>query len=163
MSLRQKALAVGGAIIVVALALFALLRNRADPPILIGDGSVTFQSTNISINSPTELEITKFLHKVRSITVMDATGGAGSRTIDVKQWSLTSTSGSVTITPDPQLFGLQEGVKADCPTPWNSTGTYTCIPSDNGQFTPATLKYDGGQTMLTCPSGKCQIQLEYKK
>src|ERR1700676_1551680 len=160
MSSSQKALTVGGlAILVAALVWFGFIRNRIDPPIIVGDGSITLQSLSVKMKSTTELEVTKFLHKVRTITVVDTTTGASSMPIDVKgrDWILTSASATtpVSLSPDPQLLGAQEGVKADCPTPWTSGTTYICVPADNSQLTPATLKFNKGNCPATgtptCP------------
>jgi len=173
MSSTQKAFTVAGATVVGVLALYWLLSKRADRPIIIGDSSVTFDSDAISKNSDTELEVRKFLHKVRTITVVDTTNGTLQSTTEVQgyDWTLTSASGLVVISTDPQLLGLQAGVKGDCPTAWQGGGTlYTCVPADGSKLTPATLKIQGqncpstGQPtcMLACTSGKCQISLEYR-
>jgi hypothetical protein len=177
MTSTQKAFA-GGAVAIVAVlnvvAFFHILDNN-DPPILIGDGSILFSADRIDKNSNRQLEASKILHKVYTITTVDLSpGGSPPSMIDVKgkDWTLTSASGAVVISLDPLLFGQESGVKADCSRDWNGTGTYySCDPTDGSKFTPATLKFNDGNgpasctstCTLSCMSGKCQIQLEYKR
>jgi hypothetical protein len=171
----QKTLTVTGFAVVAALLLYWLLgiANRTDPPIIVGDGSITFHADGIKKNSNTEVEALKFLHKVQSLVVVDINGGATSTPIDLKgkQWILANVSGRFMLTNDRQLLGVQEGVKGDCPTDWQGSAMdYTCVPMDGSQLTPATLTIMGencpttGQPTctLTCGSGKCQVQLTYK-
>lgn len=173
MSSTKKALTALGLAVAGAVALYLIyLNNRTDPPIMIGDSSVYFHSDGITKNSDTELEASKFLHKVFSIVVVDATSGTSSSAIDVKgrDWILMSANNTVSVTPDPQLFGLQAGVKGDCPTPWQGSAMdYTCVPTDGSKLTPATLTFKDGNCPgtlqpscpLACTSGKCIIQLVY--
>jgi hypothetical protein len=172
----QKRLAAGAVAILAALALnfFFNQRDNNDPPILVGDGSVLFSADQIDVNSKNELEVAKILRKVYTIKTVDlSAGGSPPSVIDVKgrDWTLTSASGAVVVSLDPLLFGQESGVKANCGNGWNGTGTYySCDPSDGSKFTPATLKFNDGNCpgtgastcMLSCMSGRCQIQLEYK-
>jgi hypothetical protein len=175
MTSTQKAFAAGAAAIVVVLnvvAFFHVLDNN-DPPILIGDGSILFSGDRIDKNSNRQLEVSKILHKVYTITTVDLSTGGVSSSIPVKNldWTLTSAGGAVVVSLDPLLFGQEFGVKADCSRDWNGIGTYySCDPSDGSKLTPATLKFSDGNCpstntptcTLSCMSGKCQIQLEYK-
>jgi hypothetical protein len=180
-SATQKILTVTGFTVIAALLLYLLLGSRGgpttDPPIIVGDGSITFHADTIQVNSTNELEVLKLLHKVKSVVVADLNHVPTSTPIDLsngKVWTLTSASGAVVLTNDPQLLGAQEGVKGGCPTGWQGGGMdYTCYPTDGSKFTPATLTIMGGNCpitgqptcTLTCangPSGKCEIQLAYK-
>ncbi len=176
MSSTQKAFTIVAFTLAGALALYwsFVIKNRRDPPIIIGDGSVTFYADKIDKKSDTELEALKSLHKVRSLVVTDANSGATSTPIDLKglDWTITNASGVVNFSTDPQLLGLQAGVKGDCPAPWKGGGTdYTCDPGNGSKLTPATLKIQGQNCppgsaqqscTLTCASGKCRVELEYK-
>jgi hypothetical protein len=178
MSSTAKGFVAGAAVVLAALALnfFFNQRDNNDPPILVGDGSILFSADQIDVNSKTEIEVSKILRKVYTITTVDLSpGGSPPSMIDVKNrdWTLTSANGStgVVISLDSVLFGYQSGVKANCTNGWNGTGTYyTCVPSDSSKLTPATLKFNDGNCpgtgastcMLSCMSGRCQIQLEYK-
>jgi hypothetical protein len=175
MSPRQKTLAVTGFTALAALLLYLLsgITKAKDPPIIVGDGSITFHADTIEKNSSNELEVVKFLHKVKSLAVVDTRDGTTSTPIPLKgkNWTITSVSGAVVLSNDPQLAGVQEGVKGDCPGDWQGSGMdYTCIPADGSQLTRATLKITGENCpttnqptcTLTCPSGKCQVQLTYK-
>jgi hypothetical protein len=172
MTLKQKVITVTALTAGVALLLYLLPKTATtDPPISVGDGSVTFSAANISKNSNGELEaLTPLFHKVHSLAVSDYSGGS-SQSIDLtgKQWTIISVSRSVVLTNDRQVF--QEGVKADCPQNWTSSGNYyTCDPGDGSQLTPATLTIAGQNCpttnqptcTLTCASGKCRVLLDYK-
>ena len=178
MSPTLKGFAAGAAVVVVAvLALYLILKPFAnnDPPILIGDGSILFSADQIDNNSNRQLEVSKFLHKVYTITTVDLSpGGSPPSTIDVKgkDWTLTSASGAVVVSLDSLLSGQESGVKADCSIDWNGIGTYySCDPPDGSKLTPATLKFNNGDgpasctstCTLSCMSGKCQVRLEYKR
>jgi hypothetical protein len=166
MTLRQKTFTLAVLTVGVAVVLYVFSRIlTSDPPIYIADGSVTFQADAINQNSNMELEEKKFLHKVRSLVVTNADGSAPSTPIDLKgtNWKIASASGKVVVTNDPQLAGLQEGVKADCPQSWTGGGTnYSCDPGDGSQLTPATLTIATQSFSLSCPTGKCIVQLAYK-
>jgi len=178
MSPTQKTLTVTALTAVAALLLYLLfeIARAEDPPIIVGDGSITFHADTIKKISDNELEVLKLLHKVRSVVVADTNGVPTSTPIDLSKgnaWTLTSVSGAVVLTNDPQLLGAQEGVKGGCPSGWKGDGTdYTCVP-DGSKLTPATLTITDENCpttnqptcTLTCangPSGKCQIQLTYK-
>jgi hypothetical protein len=171
----QKTITVTAFTALAALLLYLLfgIAKAKDPPIIVGDGSITFHADTIKKNPGNELEVVKFLHKVKSLVVVDTKDGTTSTPIRLKgmDWTLTSMSGAVVLSNDPQLAGAQEGVKGDCPRDWQGSGMdYTCTPTDGSQLTPATLKITGENCpttnqptcTLTCPSGKCQIQLAYK-
>ena len=179
MSSTLKGFADGAAAVLAALALYFFFgqRDNSDPPILIGDGSILFSADQIDVNSKNELEVSKLLRKVYTITTVDLSpGGSPPSMIDVRgrDWTLTSAGGStgVVVSLESLLFGNQSGVKANCANGWNGTGTYySCDPSDSSRLTPATLTFTDKQNcpgtnsptcMLSCMSGKCQVQLEYK-
>jgi hypothetical protein len=174
MTSTQKVIATGGVAALVVLnvvAFFHVLDNN-DPPILIGDGSILFSADRIDKNSNKQLEVSKLLHKVYSITTVDLSPGGSKSTMDVKgkDWTLTSASGAVVVSLDPLVVG--QGVKADCSSDWNGIGTYySCDPTNGSKLTPATLTFSAGNgpasctstCALSCMSGKCQIRLDYKK
>jgi hypothetical protein len=171
MSPTLKGFTAGAAVVaLVALALYLFSKpfDSYDPPILIGDGSILFSADRINKNSNRQLEVSKFLHKVYTITTVDLSPGGASSSITVKDrnWTLTSASGAVVVSLNPP------GVKADCSTDWNGIGTYySCDPSDGTKLTPATLTFTDGNCpasgtptcTLSCMSGKCQVRLEYKR
>src|SRR5258708_36337632 len=73
-----------------------MLAIKTDPPIIIGDGSVFLSHASIATNSPTQEEAYRFLHKVRTIKVIDISA-AISQTVPVKarQWGSTSDNNRV--------------------------------------------------------------------
>jgi hypothetical protein len=145
---------------------------KTDPPIIIGDGSVFMSHDSIATNSPTQEEAFKHLHKVRTIKVIDVSG-AISQTVPVKdrQWGLTSVNNRVRFDFDWRDLGLAVGLVGTCVSPWQGSGTYYTCGDD--RLTPATLTFTDGQNCpltgsttptctLTCPSGYCRLELEYK-
>jgi hypothetical protein len=174
MTSTQKTFAIAGGIaILAAVALYLFFRPLAngDPPILIGDGSITFHADTVTKKSDYELRVWKFLRKAQRIGIADYPNDPSSW-IDLDgNWTLTSVSGSTAFIVSPYTL-VTEGEKAICGTPWTGGGTdYTCAPADGSKLTPATLTftdntYCPGTTsptcMLSCPSGKCQIEIEYK-
>jgi hypothetical protein len=157
----------------VAVTLVRTLTSSGDPPIEVGDGSITFHyGGSIKMNSNNEIEVDKFLHKVKSISIGND-GIPPSSTIDVRgrAWSITSSS-----TPQFQLsltshaLGLANGVAATCPSAWSGSGSdYTCTPTAGGQLTPVTITFSDGNCpgtsssscTLSCANAKCLLQLEY--
>jgi hypothetical protein len=166
MTTTQKVVA--GAAIAAALV-GVWFTAKTDPPIYIGDGSVVFSHDSITSNSPTQEEAFKHLHKVRTISVIDASGSI-SQTVPVKnrQWGLISAQNLVRFDFDWRDFGTAVGIVGTCPSPWQGTGNYYVCRAD--QLTPATLTFTDGQncpgangpTCTLCPNGHCMLELEYK-
>ncbi len=152
-----------------AIVLGLSLASKTDPPIYIGDGSVVFSHDSIDAISPTQEEAHRFLHKVRSIKVTDASGTI-LQTIDVKdrQWGLTSANNRVRFDFHWRDLGLAVGLVGTCSqSPWQGGGTYYICRDD--QLTPATLTFTDGNCPGTnapactlCQSGHCLLELEYK-
>jgi hypothetical protein len=174
MSLTQSVLITSGVLLAAAVtaALIAKFAS-SDPPIYVGDGSITIQfDGTIKQNSTTEIEPRRFWHKVKSIAVGDK-GQAPGTPYDVtdRQWTLTSASpADFQLNLRPHWLGLENGVPATCGTGWSgSSSLFTCAPG-SGQLTPATLTYLDGNCIngqpacpqLTCPSKICTITLTYK-
>ncbi len=161
------------AVVVTGAAALALwLAATVDPPIYVGDGSVFFSHDSIASNSPTQEEAFKHFHKVRTIKVIDISG-AISQTVPVKdrQWGLTSANNRVRFDFHWHDLGLAVGLVGTCLSPWQGGGTYYFCTDD--RLTPATLTFTDGQNCpitgsttpvctLTCPSGYCRLELEYK-
>ena len=159
------------AIAVAATGLAAVLLYYAttvDPPIIIGDGSVFISHDGITKNSATDIETSKLLHKVLSITVIDRSGSAASP-LDVKnrKWTLTNATNQVVF--DSRSKTLGDGVGGTCKSGWQGTGTYYVCHDD--KLTPATLTFTDGKNCpntttpactLSCTSGYCMLVLEYK-
>jgi hypothetical protein len=181
MSKLQKVAAVAGVLVAVGAALIAAykVKSSGDQPIMVGDGSVKFHYDNpgdIESRVPTELEIAKILHHAKGITVTDYTPSNYSLKIDLsgREWTLAGAGGAngASIVLDP--FVLSDGVKAVCPSPWSGSGTdFTCALPSNGQLTPAQLTFTDKKPckccagtdqfcVLTCPSGKCNVAIDYK-
>ncbi len=175
MSLTQSVLVTSGVLLSVAVVAGLIAKYASgDPPIYVGDGSITIQfDGTVKQNSATEIEPRRFWHKVKSIAVGDK-GQTPGTPYDVadRPWSLTSINPA-----DFQLglrdhwLGLENGVPATCPTGWSgSSSPYTCAASGR-QLTPATLKFLDGKNctpaladcpLLTCQSKTCTITLTYK-
>jgi hypothetical protein len=175
MTSTQKRLAAGAVAILAAVALYFFWKrfDSYDPPILIGDGSITFHADTVSKNSDYELRVWKFLRKARRIGIADYPNDPSSW-IDVDgNWTLTGASGSTAFIISPYTL-VTEGEKATCSAAWTGGGTdYTCAPTDGSKLTPATLTFTDNKTycpgttsptcMLSCPSQKCKIVIEYKR
>ena len=170
-STQRKFVAVGIAVL-AALALYLLWKpfDNNDPPILIGDGSITFHADTVTKKSAYELHVWKFLRKAQRIGIADYPNDPSSW-IDLDgNWTLTGASGSTAFIVSPYTF-VTEGEQATCNTAWAGGGTdYTCTPADGSKLTTATLTFPDGNgpasctstCMLSCPSGKCQIEIQYK-
>ncbi len=161
-------LVLGGAAIILAKLVLK------GPPIEVGDGSITFhyEDGGIQKNTDTQIEVDEWFHKVKSISIGDYNQQASS-TLDVRgrKWTITSNS-----TPQFQLsldeYLLEDGVAGTCPVAWTGSGTlYTCTPTGGTQLTPVTITFSDGKNCpgtaspsctLSCLSGKCLLQLEYK-
>lgn len=169
---KKLVISSGAAILVAGIILFKLF-GSADPPIEVGDGSIKFHyDGGIKKNSANEIEADKFLHKVKSISIGDY-NKASSAPIDVtgRQWTLTSNSTSqFQLSLRSHSLGFEDGVPANCPSGWSGADAdYTCTMGGS-KLTPVTVTFSDGNCpgtsspscTLTCPSGSCQIQLEYK-
>jgi hypothetical protein len=174
-SIQKKFAIAGGIAILAVVALYLFFRPLAngDPPILIGDGSITFHADTVSKTSDYELRVWKFLRKARRIGIADYPNDPSSW-IDLDgNWTLTGASGPTAFVISPYTL-VTEGEKATCSTAWAGGGTdYTCTPADGSKLTTATLTFTDHKTycpgttsstcMLSCPSQNCKIEIEYKK
>jgi len=171
-SLAKRLLISTGVIVALVTGIVLMKLSKKGPPIEVGDGSITFHyQDGIQKKSDTQIEVDKLLRKVRSISIGDYNQPPSSK-IDVqkRKWTLTSNS-----TPQFQLsrneYLLEDGVAGTCPVAWTGSGLlYTCTPAGGTQLTPVTITFSDGNCpgttspscTLSCASGKCLLQLEYK-
>lgn len=171
MSFKKKLLTAGGVVALIASGILINTLRSGDQPIYVGDGSIKLHYDGpIDNNPPNEIEPHAFLHKVRSISIGDYNQPPSS-TLPVKnrKWTLTSDpTPNFKISLRSYVLDLENGVPAYCPSGWSGAAPdYVCTGS---KLTPITVTFSDGNCpgassrscKLSCPSGSCQMRLEYK-
>lgn len=180
MSTTQKSLLLGGFLVLVgAIAAFlGIFQGGGDPPIIIGDGSVTLHhdlTTDVTLSSSgNDIEIYVPNHHARGLTVAD---GGTNTLIGLKDTNWTIAGADPVFSLTLNQHGNSEGVVLHCQAGWKtwnnppSPGTnYTCGAS---RLTPITFTSSGSST---CPDGtkkcappcnnvtkNCTVQIAYTK
>ena|SRR5258708_6983405 len=148
-----------------------VIATSTPPPIIIGDSSVVVSHDSITKKSSTEIEVYRWLRKVRSINVSHGSlPYEATEHVEDAEWNLIGAKGTVRVDHIPNSLGGKK-VVVTCPSGWQGTGTYYVCSGE--KFTPATLTFtDNNHTCsngakscelkCTSTSGYCGLELEYK-
>jgi hypothetical protein len=153
----------------VAPPVMRLMSQLGEPPILVGDGSITFEHAKGVQPDPSNgavIEVKKVKKAVSFQVVEISTGTAGPKTLLKDGWSLT-TGGTPTFKlgraegTDPS-GNKNETYTATCPVSWAGSGSKrTCAVQT--KFFPALLHDPTGDTPLTCSDQNgCQLRINFK-
>jgi hypothetical protein len=167
--------AVGGLLVLGAWMLFSALQVKADPPILVGDGSMVIESgmplAQWDWNSSTPRVIThpnqgKKIHMVKHKggTAFKDCKGAGGCTV-MATWK----SGLSVFTMELSENGGNHEVTINSSVPfndpqWNKTFTYTwiCQPDPSMTLDEIKVKQDQSDWTSLCKNKGCKVEIEYK-
>jgi hypothetical protein len=89
------------------------------------------------------------------------------RPLQARDPSFASSTPQFLLSPKTHVSSLDEGVAGTCPVSWSgSDGVHYNCPSPT-KLTPITITFDDGKCpwpscTLSCPSGKCLVQLDYQ-
>lgn len=168
--MSRLAMVLIGAGVILALGLGSC-RSRVkdrpdDPPIDVGDGSITFENMDGLTGYGDQVEAKNGKLKVKIFELLNETGTTTHQSVDVtgKDWTFASDNTPFALSRKNHNQG--DSVTANCPgANWVVSCTKaTCDPPGNIRVTPATLTITNpsSQVKFNCPANKCILRLRFK-